>query len=73
MDFQEPLNNIESLKNYNSHDSTMTKVKSTVKGSAIGLALGLMYGWYYHKNLYVYGIIGALGGGAFNYFLLNND
>jgi hypothetical protein len=29
-----------------------------------------MYAWYNQKNIYVYGIMGAIGGGIINYALL---
>jgi hypothetical protein len=34
---------------------------------------GLFYGWYAKKNLYVTGILGAIAGGAVNYFVFQRD
>jgi hypothetical protein len=66
-EFDNALNNIKNMK-YD--DSFMEKTKKTIKGSAFGLVVGLMYGWYYQKNIYVSGILGAIGGGLINYALL---
>jgi hypothetical protein len=69
-DFQDALDNIKSMKETNSHDSFMSTAKQTIKGSAVGAIAGLMFAWYKQKNLYVYGFLGAIGGGAINYFLI---
>ena len=65
--FDDAINNIRSMKE---DDSFIDKAKQTIRGSAFGLIIGLMYGWYYQKNLYVTGILGAVGGGIINYALL---
>ena len=69
-DFQDALDNIKSMKETNNHDSFMSTAKQTIKGSAVGAIAGLMFAWYKQKNLYVYGCLGAIGGGAINYFLI---
>jgi hypothetical protein len=71
-EFQDALNNIKSMKDTTSHDTFMSMAKRTIKGSAIGAVAGLMYAWYYQKNLYVFGFMGAIGGGAINYFLIGD-
>lgn len=70
-EFQVALDKIKDLKD-TSHDTFMSTAKRTIKGSAIGAVAGLMYAWYYQKNLYVFGFIGAIGGGAINYFLIGD-
>lgn len=65
--YDDALNNIRSMKE---DDSFIDKAKMTIRGSAFGLVVGLMYGWYHQKNLYVYGVLGAIGGGLINYALL---
>jgi hypothetical protein len=69
-DFQDALDNIKSMKETSNHDSFMSTAKQTIKGSAVGAIAGLMFAWYKQKNLYVYGFLGAIGGGAINYFLI---
>jgi hypothetical protein len=32
-----------------------------------------MVGWYYKKNLYVYGLIGTIVGGGINYMILESE
>lgn len=63
-------NAINKVKNMKEGDSFMEQTKKTIKGSAFGLVIGLMYGWYYQKNIYISGILGAIGGGVLNYALL---
>lgn len=65
--FDNALNNVKGMKD---GDSFMEQTKKTIKGSAFGLVVGLMYGWYYQKNIYVSGILGAIGGGLINYAIL---
>jgi len=36
----------------------------------MGAVVGLMYGWYNQKNVYVYGVIGAITGGLLNYMII---
>jgi uncharacterized protein YcfJ len=48
----------------------MDKAKQTIKGSAMGAVVGLMYGWYNKKNVYVYGVLGAVAGGLINYMVI---
>lgn len=67
--FDDALNNVKSMKSQTG-DSFMEKAKQTIKGSAMGAVVGLMYGWYNQKNVYVYGVLGAIGGGLINYALL---
>jgi hypothetical protein len=73
--FDDALSNVRTMKE---DDSFVEKTKSTIKASAFGVVVGLMYGWYNQKNLYVYGLLGAIGGGLINYAFLgvkkkNND
>ncbi len=70
-EFEDALDNIKSMKT-ESHDSFMSTVKKTIKGSAVGAIAGVMFAWYKQKNLYVYGFLGAIGGGAINYFLIGD-
>ena len=72
-EFQDALDNVKTLKNQDAHDTFIQKTKTTIKGSAVGVVVGLMYGWYNKKNLYVSAILGAIGGGAINYFLFKRD
>jgi hypothetical protein len=72
-EFQDALDNVKVLKSQDTHDTFIQKTKTTIKGSAVGVVVGLMYGWYYKKNLYVTAILGAIGGGAVNYFLFKRD
>jgi membrane associated rhomboid family serine protease len=72
-EFVDALSNVRNLKNQDAHDTILKKSKMAVKGSLFGLAIGLMYGWYYKKNLYVSGVIGAIGGGGINYLLFKKD
>ena len=67
--FQQALDNIKKLGNQDAHDTFIDKVRTSIKGSAVGLVTGLFYGWYAKKNLYVTGILGAIAGGAVNYFV----
>jgi uncharacterized protein YcfJ len=67
--FDDALNNVKSMKSQTG-DTFMDKAKQTIKGSAMGAVVGLMYGWYNQKNVYVYGVLGAIGGGLINYALL---
>lgn len=70
-EFEDALANVKTLKT-ESHDSFMGTVKQTIKGSAVGAIAGLMFAWYKQKNLYVYGFLGAIAGGAINYFLIGD-
>ena len=72
-EFQDALDNVKTLKSQDTHDTFIQKSRSTIKGSAVGLVVGLMYGWYSKKNLYVCGILGAIGGGAVNYFVFQRN
>jgi ABC-type amino acid transport system permease subunit len=72
-EFQDALDNVKTLKSQDAHDTFIQKTKTTIKGSAVGVVVGLMYGWYNKKNLYVSAILGAIGGGAINYFLFKRD
>jgi hypothetical protein len=71
--FQQALDNIKKLGNQDAHDTFIDKVRTSIKGSAVGLVTGLFYGWYAKKNLYVTGILGAIAGGAVNYFVFHRD
>jgi hypothetical protein len=71
--FQEALDNIKKLSNQDAHDTFVEKFRTSIKGSAIGLVTGLFYGWYSKRNLYVTGILGAIAGGAINYFVFERD
>jgi hypothetical protein len=71
--FQQALDNIQKLGNQDAHDTFIDKVRTSIKGSAVGLVTGLFYGWYAKKNLYVTGILGAIAGGAVNYFVFQRD
>lgn len=71
--FQEALDNLKKLSNQDAHDTFVEKFRSSIKGSAVGLITGLLYGWYTKKNLYVTGLLGAVTGGAVNYFLFHRD
>jgi hypothetical protein len=71
--FQQALDNIQKLGNQDAHDTFIDKVRTSIKGSAVGLVTGLFYGWYAKKNLYVTGILGAIAGGAVNYFVFHRD
>jgi ABC-type amino acid transport system permease subunit len=72
-EFQDALDNVKTLKNQDAHDTFIQKTKTTIKGSAVGVVVGLMYGWYNKKNLYVCAILGAVGGGAVNYFVFQRN
>jgi hypothetical protein len=72
-EFVNALDKVKNLKNQDAHETILQKSKMAVKGSIFGLAIGLMYGWYYKKNLYVSGVIGAVGGGTINYLLFKKD
>jgi ABC-type amino acid transport system permease subunit len=72
-EFQDALDNVKTLKSQDAHDTFIQKTKTTIKGSAVGVVVGLMYGWYYKKNLYVTAILGAVGGGAVNYFVFQRN
>jgi hypothetical protein len=72
-EFQDALDNVKTLKSQDAHDTVIQKTKTTIKGSAVGVVVGLMYGWYYKKNLYVCAILGAVGGGAVNYFVFQRN
>jgi di/tricarboxylate transporter len=72
-EFQDALDNVKTLKSQDTHDTFIQKSRSTIQGSAVGLIVGLMYGWYAKKNLYVSGILGAIGGGAVNYFIFQRN
>lgn len=65
--FDDAINNVRNMRD---DDSFIDKTKKTIRSSAFGLVIGLMYGWYNQKNLYVTGILGAIGGGLINYALL---
>lgn len=71
--FEDALDNVKKLKSQDAHDSFVEKSKKVIKGGAIGVVAGLMYAWYTKKNLYVFAILGAIGGGAANYFLFERD
>lgn len=67
--FSDALQNVREIKNSDSTENFVNKITKTAKGSFAGLVGGLMVGWYYKKNLYVYGMMGTLVGGAINYYL----
>ena len=72
-EFQDALDNVKSIKGQDAHDSFIDKSKKVIKGGAVGVVAGLMYAWYTKKNLYVFAVLGAIGGGAINYFLFERD
>jgi hypothetical protein len=65
--FDDALSNVRSM---NDEGSIIDKAKQTIRGSAMGAIVGLMYAWYNEKNVYVFGVLGAVGGGIINYLLL---
>jgi hypothetical protein len=65
--FDDAISNVRSMKD---EGSIVDKAEKTIRGSAMGAIIGLMYAWYNQKNIYVYGIMGAIGGGIINYALL---
>jgi hypothetical protein len=71
--FQQALDNVKKLSSQDAHDTFVDKIRTSIKGSAVGLVTGLLYGWYAKKNLYVTGILGAIAGGAVNYFVFQRD
>lgn len=71
-EFQDAMNNVKELNENSTHDTFMKKSKILVKGSAAGAVVGMLYGWYSKKNVYVMAILGAIGGGTVNYFIISN-
>jgi hypothetical protein len=72
-EFQDALDNVKELNEESTHDTFINKSKVLVKGSATGGVVGLLYGWYTKKNVWVTATLGAIGGGAINYFLFNES
>jgi len=72
-EFQDALDNVKELNGQSIHDTFVDKSKRLVKGSAAGAVVGLLYGWWSKKNVWVTATLGAIGGGAVNYFVFNND
>jgi hypothetical protein len=68
-EFQDALDNVKSINNDSTHDTFLKKTKSIVRGSVGGVVVGVLYGWYTQKNIYVMAVIGAVAGGAINYFI----
>ena len=68
-EFADALNNVRRMGSTDPKDEFLRKINKTAKGSFIGLIGGLMAGWYYKKNLYVYGLIGTIVGGGINLIL----
>jgi hypothetical protein len=71
--FSDALDNVRNIKGSEPKDEFLKKIGKTAKGSFAGLCGGLMIGWYYKKNLYVYGLIGTLVGGTINYYLFQEN
>ena len=72
-EFQDALDNVKELNGQSTNDTFVDKSKRLVKGSAAGAVVGLLYGWWSKKNVWVTATLGAIGGGAVNYFVFNND
>jgi hypothetical protein len=68
-DFANALETVKRMGSTDPKEEYLRKVTKTAKGSFIGLVGGLMAGWYYKKNLYVYGLLGTIIGAGANYFL----
>ena len=66
-------NALENVRDMKADNGFIENTRKTIKGSALGLVGGLMFAWYYQKNIYVYGLLGAIGGGVINYMLLGNN
>lgn len=72
-DFAAALENVKRMGSTDPKEEYVKKITKTAQGSFIGLIGGLMVGWYYKKNLYVYGLIGTIVGGGINYMLLESE
>jgi hypothetical protein len=71
--FADALNNVRSMGSKDPRDEFLQKITKTARGSFIGLIGGLMAGWYYKKNLYVYGLLGTIVGGGINLLFNENS
>jgi hypothetical protein len=72
-EFAAALDNVKRMASSDPKEEYIKKFTQTAKGSFVGLIGGLMVGWYYKKNLYVYGLIGTVVGGGLNYMLFQQD
>jgi len=72
-DFQDAMDNVQSLNAQSTHDTFLSKSQRVLKGSAAGAVVGILYGWYSKKNIYVTAILGVIGGGVVNYFIFNGE
>jgi hypothetical protein len=72
-EFAAALDNVKRMASSDPKEEYIKKFTKTAKGSFVGLIGGLMAGWYYKKNLYVYGLIGTIVGGGINYMLFQED
>jgi hypothetical protein len=71
--FSDAITNVRNMKSSDNQNEFIKTITRTAKGSFAGLVGGLMAGWYYKGNLYVYGLVGTLVGGAINYYLFQEN
>jgi hypothetical protein len=70
---QDMLDKIASNKDKNANDIILEQTKGTFKGSAIGLLVGLYIGYSRKYNMFLSGVVGALGGGLISKFFISKD
>ena len=65
------LQEVKDIVSKDKREILLLTTKASVNGAVTGLVVGMMFGFYKQKNIYVFGLVGAVLGGVATALIVN--